>query len=126
MEKSTPARPGDTKSSDAKAAGREDARTADREDAKAADQAADQPASQTDRDDVIVVEKSAAVKSTTGAESTVNPYPNYDMLTVEQLRDLAEQRGVEINRDVERAHLITELRAADTGALSVPARKGAR
>ena len=48
------------------------------------------------------------------AEVTVNPYPEYDYMTLDQLRQLAKERGVEINRDVEKAHLITELRAADT------------
>lgn len=117
MEKSTSTRPGDAKSAD-----RDDTKA----DTKAADQAADKPASEADRDDVIVVEKSAAVKSTTGTESTVNPYPNYDMLSLDRLRDLAEERDVKINPDLEKAHLITELRAADTGALSPTARKGAR
>jgi len=37
-------------------------------------------------------------------------------MTLEELRDLAKERGVEINRDVEKAHLITELRAKDTQA----------
>jgi hypothetical protein len=50
------------------------------------------------------------------ADAAVNPYPAYDFMTLEQLRDLAEERGVEINRDVEKAHLITELRAKDTQA----------
>lgn len=48
------------------------------------------------------------------SETVVNPYPNYDFMTLDQLRDLADKRGVSINRDVEKAHLITELRAADT------------
>lgn len=60
------------------------------------------------------------------SESAVDPYPAYDFMTLEQLRSLASERGVEINRDVEKAHLITELRAADSGSLSVAARKGAR
>jgi hypothetical protein len=50
------------------------------------------------------------------ADAAVNPYPAYDFMTLEQLRDLAKERGVEINRDVEKAHLITELRAKDTQA----------
>lgn len=60
------------------------------------------------------------------AEASVNPYPAYDFLSLEQLRELASSRGVEINRDVERAHLITELRAADTGGLSASTLRGAR
>lgn len=59
-------------------------------------------------------------------ETVVNPYPNYDAMTLEQLRDLADERGVEINRDVEKAHLITELRAADSGTPSAVTRRGAR
>ena len=50
------------------------------------------------------------------ADAAVNPYPAYDFMTLEQLRDLAKERDVEINRDVEKAHLITELRAKDTQA----------
>jgi hypothetical protein len=50
------------------------------------------------------------------ADASANPYPAYDFMTLEQLRDLAKERGVEINRDVEKAHLITELRAKDTQA----------
>jgi hypothetical protein len=56
----------------------------------------------------------------------LNPYPNYDFMTLESLRELAESRGVEINRDVEKAHLITELRAADSGTASAVTRRGAR
>jgi hypothetical protein len=50
------------------------------------------------------------------ADAAGNPYPAYDFMTLEELRDLAKERGVEINRDVEKAHLITELRAKDTQA----------
>jgi hypothetical protein len=59
-------------------------------------------------------------------DNPVNTYPNYDVMTLDALRSLAEERGVEINRDVEKAHLITELRAADSGTPSAPTRKGAR
>lgn len=55
-----------------------------------------------------------------------NPYPNYDFMTLEALRSLAESRGVEINRDVEKAHLVSELRAADSGTPSAVTRRGAR
>jgi hypothetical protein len=44
----------------------------------------------------------------------VNPYPDYDLLPLEELQKLADERGVEVNRDVLKAHLVTELRAADT------------
>jgi hypothetical protein len=62
--------------------------------------------------------KSAAAKElqTDPVDAAINPYPAYDFMTLEQLRDLAKERGVEINRDVEKAHLITELRAKDTQA----------
>lgn len=59
-------------------------------------------------------------------QDTTNPYPNYDFMTLEALRSLADSRGVEMNRDVEKAHLITELRAADSGTVSPALRKGAR
>jgi hypothetical protein len=61
---------------------------------------------------------SAAAKAlgVEGEPDPANPFPNYDVMTLEQLREVAKARNVEINRDVERAHLITELRAADTGA----------
>jgi hypothetical protein len=86
------------------------ARTA-RDNEAQAQQAQDQAAEQRQEE-----AKSAAVKSlqVDRAESVVNPYPNYDLMTLDQLRALASERGVEINRDVEKAHLVTELRAADT------------
>lgn len=60
--------------------------------------------------------RSAAEKATDTdpAEVTGNPYPNYDLLSLDELRKLAKERDVEINPDVEKAHLVTELRAADT------------
>lgn len=60
--------------------------------------------------------KSAAAKvlSVDPAEAAGDPYPAYDLMTLDQLRELAKERDVEINADVEKAHLITELRAADT------------
>jgi hypothetical protein len=59
-------------------------------------------------------------------EASANPFPAYDLMTLDQLREVASERGVEINRDVEKAHLITELRAADTGVPSATTRLGAR
>lgn len=44
-----------------------------------------------------------------------NPHGNYDLMSVEELRAEAKRLGVWINRDVEKAHLITELRAGVTG-----------
>lgn len=75
--------------------------------------AADERTAQVARDNA----QSAAELSTQidAADAAVNPYPNYDMMPLDELRALAKDRGVEINRDVEKAHLITELRAADTG-----------
>lgn len=55
-----------------------------------------------------------------------NPYPNYDFMTLDKLQELADSRGVEVNRDVLKAHLITELRAADSGSVSPATRRGAR
>lgn len=42
----------------------------------------------------------------------VNPYPAYEELSLEELRSAAESRDVEINRDVEKAHLVHALRRA--------------
>jgi hypothetical protein len=42
----------------------------------------------------------------------VNPYPAYEEMSLDELRSAAESRGVEINRDVEKAQLIAELRRA--------------
>lgn len=49
-----------------------------------------------------------------GYEYDMHPYPNYDLLSLDQLGALAEKRGVKIRNDVWRAHMISELRAADT------------
>ena len=40
----------------------------------------------------------------------VNPYPAYEDLSLEDLRSAAASRNVEINRDVEKAHLVHQLR----------------
>lgn len=45
-----------------------------------------------------------------------NPHGNYDLMSVEELRDEANRLGVWIPRDVEKAHLITALRAGITSA----------
>jgi hypothetical protein len=69
------------------------------------------------RDSTVQTEaKSAAAKvlSVDASQVAGDPYPAYDLMTLDQLRELAKERNVEINRDVEKAHLITELRAADT------------
>jgi hypothetical protein len=84
-------------------------------------QQADQPAGQGQP-------RSAAEKAqqVPRAGSADDPYPAYELMMLEDLRALATERGVEINRDVERAHLITELRAADSGTLSAASRRSAR
>jgi hypothetical protein len=41
---------------------------------------------------------------------------DFNLLTLDELAALAEERGVKINTDVWRAHMITELRAHQTGA----------
>jgi hypothetical protein len=53
-------------------------------------------------------------------DSTVNPYPDYDSQKTDELASLAESRGVEINRDVEKAQLIKQLRDSDSKAESTP------
>ena len=40
-----------------------------------------------------------------------NPYPDYESKELSELRSEAEGRGVEINRDVEKAHLVYLLRS---------------
>jgi hypothetical protein len=62
--------------------------------------------------------KSAAAKvlQVDPADAAVNPYPAYDYMTLEQLRDLGKEREVELPRDVEKALWVTELRAKDTQA----------
>lgn len=58
--------------------------------------------------------------------SPADPYPDYDLMSLEDLRSLADERGVEIDAELEKAHLVTELRAADSGSVSPTTRKGAR
>lgn len=40
----------------------------------------------------------------------VNPYPAYEEMPLDELRSAADARDVEINRDVEKAHLVHALR----------------
>lgn len=42
-----------------------------------------------------------------------DPFPAYGDMTVDELRAFAEKRGVEINRDVEKAELVKQLREKD-------------
>jgi len=75
------------------------------DDAKTTEQKADEATS-----------AAAKVLQVDPADAAVNPYPAYDLMSLEDLRKLAEERDVHINADVEKAHLITELRAKDTQA----------
>lgn len=77
---------------------------------------ADKKAAEERTAEVEASSAAAKVLQVDPADAAVNPYPAYDYMTLEQLRDLAKERDVEINRDVEKAHLITELRAKDTQA----------
>jgi len=58
-------------------------------------------------------------------DATVDPYPDYDSQDVEHLQAHAESRGVEINRDVEKAELIRVLREHDTQDGPGPKQDGA-
>jgi hypothetical protein len=49
-----------------------------------------------------------------GRDADYDPFPDYDSQTTDELAALAESRNVEINRDVEKAELIKELRASDS------------
>lgn len=46
-----------------------------------------------------------------------NPYPSYDMMPLEFLRDLAESRDVGLDPEDEHGHLVGQLRASDSGAI---------
>lgn len=67
----------------------------------------------TRKDTASAEPRTAAEKSVTDPDAR-DPYPNYDLMSLDELRALAAERGVAINADVEKAHLVTELRAADT------------
>jgi hypothetical protein len=49
-----------------------------------------------------------------GRDARQDPFPDYDSSTLDELKSLAESRNVEINRDVEKAELVKELRAGDS------------
>jgi hypothetical protein len=55
-----------------------------------------------------------------------SPYQSYDFMPLSELQALADQRGVTINPDVLKAHLVTELRAHQSGATSPTSRRGVR
>lgn len=46
-------------------------------------------------------------------DAVLDPFPDYDSQDTDALKSLADARGVEINRDVEKAELIKALRADD-------------
>lgn len=58
------------------------------------------------------VQKSIEHGDTDAVEYAVlaDPYPAYEDKSVEELRSEAESRGVEINRDMEKAQLVAQLR----------------
>jgi hypothetical protein len=76
-------------------------RTQIREDLAKADSAADKLQKATDADADLA------------GEVALNPYPEYEANGVDQLRSTAEGRKVEINRDVEKAELVSRIRAKD-------------
>jgi hypothetical protein len=86
----------------------------------AENQAAKQPAEQGRQGEAP---KTAAEKVQQSAESgdtatvdesvLVDPYPAYDEMSLDELRSAAGSRDVEINRDVEKAHLVSRLRAQE-------------
>lgn len=49
-------------------------------------------------------------------DSVSNPYASYDQMPLEALRKLADERDVDLPAEFRKAHLVTELRAADSGA----------
>lgn len=50
-------------------------------------------------------------------------YESYDLMPLSELQKVADERGVTINPDVLKAHLITELRAHQSGTTSVSNRR---
>jgi hypothetical protein len=61
-----------------------------------------------------------------GGDAVTAPYESYDFMPLSELQKLADERGVTINPDVLKAHLITELRAHQSGVPSAASRLGAR
>jgi len=84
---------------------------------KAADVATEAPARHEARDDTTPGQ-SGYEKARTGqlAEGAHRHIDDFNLLTLDELAALAAERGVKINTDVWRAHMITELRAHQTGA----------
>lgn len=57
-------------------------------------------------------------------ESGPDPFPPYDLMTLEELREVAADEGVTLPPDTEKGLWITELRAHRTGTLSPARRRG--
>lgn len=61
--------------------------------------------------DTAAAQKVERIGETDAAGAAViNPFPAYETLALADLRSAAEARGVAINRDVEKAHLVMRLR----------------
>lgn len=62
--------------------------------------------------------RSAAAKvlQVDAGEVQNDPYPAYDLMSLDELRSLAGDRSVSMPADVEKAQLISALRAADTAS----------
>lgn len=59
------------------------------------------------------------------AEGGPDPFPPYDLMDLDELREVAAELGVTLPPDAEKGLWITELRAHRTGALT-PARRRAQ
>lgn len=64
-------------------------------------------------DAATAAERLSAADQDTMPDVAVDPYPPYEDKSVAELRSAAEGRGVEINRDVEKAELVQRIRAKD-------------
>lgn len=69
------------------------------------------PKSAADKLAEVDFEPAVSEASAREVDPLVNPYPEYGDMPLGELRSLAESRNVEINRDVEKAHLVSLLRA---------------
>lgn len=68
--------------------------------------------------DAAELQEKAAVAGGDALPSS-SPYQDYDFMPLSELQKLADERGVTINPDVLKAHLVTELRAHQSGTTSV-------
>lgn len=87
-----------------------------RQDAAQKDEEARQAVEQTAGTD-DTPERTDSAPERRAVDAVLDPYPEYESKTLEELRSLAAERGVEINRDVEKAVRIKLLRDADTKAV---------